>query len=89
MATVKELQSEANSTDLVFTFDEVEYTIPPVMEWDVEVFEAEEAGKFMTCIQRILGPEQYALFKGKKRTMKDALSLMEAMYAGGGEDPKE
>lgn len=61
-----------------FTFDEVDYSVPPADEWSVDAIEAFEDGKIATLIREILGAEQWATFKEKPRTIKDLNALFTA-----------
>lgn len=88
MATKKALQSEILGKEIKFEFDGENYVIPPVEEWDLEIFDAQEADKFATVVRLLLGEEQNATFRKVKRTMKDAADLMEAVYKALEADPK-
>jgi len=61
-----------------FVFDEQTYTIPTADEWSIEALEAFEDGKIATLMREVLGSEQWATFKAKRRTMSDLNDLFGA-----------
>lgn len=95
------LKAEANGTGLSFEWDGETYLIPNMDDWDLDVFEAEEAGQPWKVVRLLLGPAQYERFKTepdpdkpgqrrkKKRTMRDVSGWMTAATKAAGVEPGE
>lgn len=83
MAT-KALKAEAQNTHTDVEFDGQTYSVPPTMEWDLDVLEALEDGQIVKAVRALLGEEQYGQFKTKKRTVADLNALFEAIGAAAG-----
>lgn len=77
MATQNSAKSEALDEKIEFEFDGDTYEVPPAKEWDLEVLESYEDGMIATCVRALLGEEQYAIFKAKKRSVGDLNDLFE------------
>lgn len=65
------VKAEALGESFSVDFDGVAYTIEPATEWDLDVLEAIEDGKMTTALRTLLGREQWATFKAKRRTAAD------------------
>lgn len=70
-------KNEALNESISFEYDGHEYEVPPAREWDLDVLEAYEGGMIATCVRAVLGEEQYAIFRSKKRTVGDLNDLFE------------
>lgn len=82
-------KTEAVEDSVTFEYDGVTYTAPPAIEWDVEVFEAAEDGKIVSAVRALIGPDQWAKFKEKKRTIVNVSELFDAAKAALGVTPGE
>lgn len=71
---------------ITFTFDEIDFSIPGVDDWDLEALEAYEDGRVVALLRTLLGAEQWAAFKAKPRKVADLnamfLAVQKAMNAG-------
>ncbi len=72
-------ETEAREGEVRFSFDKVEYVIPPAKEWDLDVLESWEDGKVASTCRALMGPDQWAKFRSVKRTVEDLNSLFEAL----------
>lgn len=80
-SAVKAVAAEADeATNVEFDFDGVHYTVDPLAVNDIEILEEFEDGKIVGPVRRILGPEQWAAFKKKRRTGKELSDLVEVMF---------
>lgn len=62
---------EALGEAIPFTYDGVDYTVPPTSEWELDVLEAFEDGRFIAFLRKVLGPEQYAAYKKRHPKVAD------------------
>ncbi len=84
------LKAEAvEETTVSFEYDGVEYVLDRDAINDVDVIEAFEDNKVATALRTILGPEQWAAFKSRKRTMTELGELSVALFAAFGTSPGE
>jgi hypothetical protein len=74
-------KSEALHESVSFDYDGHNYTIAPTTEWDLDVLESYEDGKIAATVRALLGPEQWATFRSKKRNVGDLGSLFEALQS--------
>ena len=81
MSVKDAVKAEANPTNVVFSYDGHEYSVPAPKLWPLEVIEAQESGKFATCVAALLGADQYATFKRSPRTLSDLEKLTDAMFS--------
>lgn len=88
MATKKVLENEATQTEVTFTFDGEDYTVPTPRKWPLDVGRAQENGKVVTVVELILGAKQMKKFESKPRTMGDMDDLIEALFDKVEIDPK-
>jgi hypothetical protein len=77
-AALAAVQAEVDQTGVRFTFDGETYFVQAADEWPVEVFEAAEAGKFVTSVKELLGAAQWRRFKAKRRVSRDVESIFVA-----------
>jgi len=93
MATPKKvtaLEAEVKNLDITFEFEGETYTVPTPRRWPLSVLRAQENGKALGAVERLLGKAQYDKFDPKgDRTMEDLDFLMEALMAAAELDPKE
>jgi hypothetical protein len=82
----KALEAEANSTDVTFTFREIEFSVPPMEEWEHDALVAIENNRIATLIESVIPADQLAKFKATKPKVKDTIALAEAMLSAGGTD---
>lgn len=75
-------KTEAREGEISFSFDGVDYIVPPAREWDLDVMESYEDGKIASTCRALLGPGQWAAFRSKKRTVSDLNDLFEAIQKG-------
>lgn len=73
-------KAEAEEADIIFVYDEEEYTLPHPKLWPIEAVEAQEEGRMIGVLKALLGEAQYAKFKRKQRTVQDINDLMEASF---------
>ncbi|MET8149397.1 hypothetical protein ACIBSW_34590 [Actinoplanes sp. NPDC049668] len=59
----KAMEAEVQNLGVLFQYEGVTYTIPKADDWDLEVFEASEEGRFVTAVKSLLGPYQWKKFK--------------------------
>ena len=78
----KPAQTEALEGSISFSYDGLDFTVPPAREWDLDVMENYEDGKIATTCRSLLGPDQWAAFRKKKRTVGDLEDLFEAIQTG-------
>lgn len=63
-----------------FKYDDVEYFIPAVGDWPIDVLEGLQDDKMIPAVRALLGPAQWAIFKEKPRTNKDFYALTEQLF---------
>lgn len=87
MATRNSAQAEATNSPIEVEFDGETYTVPPAREWDLDVLEAYEDEKIVATVRGVLGAEQYAKFRSKRRTVGELedlfLGIQEALGVEG------
>lgn len=81
MAVKDAVKAEATPTEVSFEYDGTKYTVPAPKVWPLEVIEAQESGKFATCVRALLGEDQYLRFKKTPRTLSDLEQLTDAMFS--------
>lgn len=82
--TTKAIKAEAQSTYTEVEYDGETYSVPPTMEWDLDVLEALEDGQIVKAVRALLGEEQYAKFKSTKPTVADLNALFEEIGKAAG-----
>ncbi len=78
------IKAEALSEAVEFEYDGLSYDIPAADDWPVAVLTAVEEGKAATFVRALLGPEQWAAFNAKPRTVRDLNGLAEALAEAAG-----
>lgn len=68
-------KTEALNEKVSFEYDGETYEVAPAREWDLDVLEAYEDGMIATTVRSLLGKEQYATFRSKKRNVGDLEDL--------------
>lgn len=71
--------AEALSDKVPFTFNGVDYLVTPSADWEYEALEAFEAGRIVTFLRMILGPEQHNAFKATHPKIADVNAFVEAI----------
>lgn len=72
-------KAEVDAIGTTFVFEGETYFVQPAEEWDVEVFEAAEDGKFVSAVKLLLGAAQWKRFKaGKRRVSRDVEAIFVA-----------
>lgn len=91
MATKDALKAEATENESIqFNYNGHTYEMPHPDEWDIEVAEAHEEGKVVTALRRILGEEQWKLFKEREKPKsKDLDAFLKVMFDKTGMEPGE
>lgn len=84
MATKAAAKAEALGNYTEVEYDGETYSVPPTMEWDLDVLEALEDGQIVKAVRSLLGEEQYTKFKFKKRTVADLNELFEEIGKAAG-----
>lgn len=79
-AKVEAEETENENKVYEYEFDGKTYKFDRDNTDDVEILEAFEDGKMITALRAILGPEQWATFKSKKRSSEDLNKMAEAMF---------
>lgn len=87
MTRAQAVKAEATGELVKFTFKGVEYEIDT--DFDVDVFEYMEDGKWMAAIKLMLGEDQYQTFKKGKPKRSDLTKMVEEMSRAGGIGPGE
>lgn len=72
-------KAEALSAAVSLTYDGETYSIPPASEWDLDVLEHFEEGRVLALVKALLGPDGWARFRSKPRTVADLTDLMESV----------
>lgn len=72
------LKAEAQGLGVSFTYDDEIYVVDRAEDWDLEVFEAAESGKFVTAVKTLLGEDQWKRFKSKKRKIQELTDIFGA-----------
>lgn len=72
-------RAEALASSVTVHYDGTDYTIPAATEWDLDVLEAFEDGKILTCVRALFGADQWAAFRSSHSTVADLSDLMEAV----------
>lgn len=72
-------KAEATGAEILFEYDGESYVIPPAQEWDLDVLESYEDGKIASTCRALLGVEQWATFKTKRRTVSSLEELFLAL----------
>ena len=79
-------EAESKDPQFVFSWDGVEYTVPPSREWPVDAVSLMRAGAVDRALQLILGDEVWAeldeLTVGDVEALFNALSAHEGLSAG-------
>jgi hypothetical protein len=68
-------KTEALDEAISFDFDGETYSVPPAREWDLDALEAYEDGQIARTCRSLLGADQWATFRSKKRTVGDLEDL--------------
>lgn len=85
MSNAKAALAEATGTTVPVDFDGTVYTVPTPVDWDIDVLDELDAGRFTKALKLVLGADQYAAFKAAKpRKLADAVALFEAISAAVG-----
>lgn len=88
--TKKALEQEVSTEPVVFEFDGVEYTVPHPRKWPLAITRAQESGKLLGAVEKLLGKKQFAQFDpDEDRTMGDLDDLMVKMFEAVDIDPKD
>lgn len=82
--TTKAIKAEAQSTHTDVEYQGQTYSVPPTMEWDLDVLEALEDGQIVKAVRALLGEEQYQKFKSTKPTVADLNALFEEIGKSAG-----
>jgi hypothetical protein len=83
------LRAEAEGAEpIVFTFRDIEFTIPPAPTWPLEAMEAREQGRLMAFLFNLFGAEQYKRLKEACKTFADLNEFLAEMLSAMGVDPK-
>lgn len=82
--TVEALKAEANDLTISFEYDGVDYTVD--RDLDYETLEALEEGRLAAAVKSLLGPDQHAQFKSKKRKLSHVGELVKAATDAMGTD---
>ncbi|BCJ41676.1 hypothetical protein GCM10010168_53260 [Actinoplanes ianthinogenes] len=77
-------RAEAADQPTTFSFDGETYTIAPSKDWDLDALDAMEEGQIVKPVKLILGAEQWATFKTKRRTIGDLNAMFEALQTAAG-----
>jgi hypothetical protein len=77
-AALAAMTAEMDTLGITFNFDGETYFVQPADQWDVDVFEYAEEGKFVSAVKRLIGPAQWRQFKGKRRVSRDVEGLFAA-----------
>lgn len=76
--TAKIVKAEALSETVSFEYDGETFTVGnDAQDWDLEVLEAFEDGKIVAAVRGLLGPDGWAQFKSKPRTVRDLNAFFE------------
>lgn len=70
-------KNEAQDGSIRFEYDGETYEITSASDWDVEVLESFEDGNIVRTVRGLLGPDQWAKFKSKRRTVSDLNNLFQ------------
>lgn len=62
---------------------DLEFTVPPFTRWSVDVIEAFQDERVLIGVRGLLGPEQWAMFKGTtpQPVMRDVVELSDLIAA--------
>lgn len=72
--------AEATGEGIAVEYDGTVYTVPAPIDWDIDVLDELDAGRFTKALRLVLGDEQYAAFKAAKpRKLADAVNLFQAI----------
>jgi hypothetical protein len=85
-AVAKALEAEATVTDVTFTFRDLDFSVPPMEEWEHDALVAIEKNHIASLIESVIPADQLAAFKKTKPKVKDTLALAEALLSAGGTD---
>ncbi|GAA2843898.1 hypothetical protein Acy02nite_68460 [Actinoplanes cyaneus] len=77
-------RAEATDQPTTFVYDGETYTIAPSKDWDLDALDAMEEGQIVKPVKLILGTEQWATFKAKRRTIGDLNDMFEALQKAAG-----
>ncbi|GAA0954985.1 hypothetical protein [Nonomuraea longicatena] len=77
--------AEATGDTIPVDFDGTVYTVPSPIDWDIDVLDELDSGRFTKALKLVLGANQYDAFKAAKpRKLSDAVALFEAISAACG-----
>jgi hypothetical protein len=80
---LSEIVSEGKQAMRTVAFDGEAYTLPAnVDEWDGDIIVALHAGDLYRAVELMVGSEQLAKFRAKKRTIGDWNSFAEILSGG-------
>lgn len=89
MATKKALEAEANDTTTTFVYKDVEFTLPPVRKWPRAAIKAQEEGKILGFIEKVLGDVQTQAFEKVVEDLGEVDDFASALFKALDVDPKE
>ncbi|MEQ4716088.1 hypothetical protein [Nonomuraea sp. B19D2] len=85
MAKASAAAADANGENVAVDYDGTVYTVPTPINWDIDVLDELEAGRFTKALKLVLGADQYDAFKAAKpRKLSDAVALWEGISAACG-----
>lgn len=78
------IAAEALSTDIVFSFEGREYTVPASSEWTIDALEAFENGRILAMLKELLTDEDYAAFRKRHNKVSELNAFMLALQKAQG-----
>ncbi|GAA2294076.1 hypothetical protein GCM10010149_47540 [Nonomuraea roseoviolacea subsp. roseoviolacea] len=80
MSKAKAAIAEATGETVPVDYDGTVYTVPTPIDWDIDVLDELEAGRFTRALKLVLGADQYDAFKAAKpRKLSDAVQMWDAI----------
>lgn len=89
MPTKKTLKTEALNEEIVFTFKDEEFVLPPHTTWPLDALEAYEEGKILKLLKAVFGDEQYGRIKNVCANWPELNEFVVAAFQAAGVDPKD
>jgi len=83
----KVLESEVMNKAVTFEVREVEFTIPPAKEWELDVVRAHEDGRLVNAVEALV-KDQLTAFRKVVKNMGDLEEFATALFDAVDVDPK-
>lgn len=74
------VENEAVNNGINFTYEGIDFSVPPAKLWPLEAIEAQERSQLLSFLREVLGAEGYTNLRKVAKTLGDINDFSEAMY---------